>query len=154
MGTKRQEAINKLRQILLRRREALRRALAGDLSALREVRGSSGGDIADAASDAVQNEISCQLAEVEARELAQIEAALERMRNGTYGICEVTGKPIPLARLQALPYATMCIEAQRELEKRSRRGSPSADWSRVVDSTRDEDSDWDSEAVLNDLEND
>lgn len=154
MSSKRQEAINKLRQVLLRRREALRKALAGDLSALRELRQHSGGDLADVAADAAQDEISSQLAEVEARELAQIEAALERMRNGTYGICEVTGKPIPLARLQALPYATMCIEAQREMEKQMHSGRRAVDWSRVAESIPDEEDDFDGEAVLNDLESD
>src|SRR5690606_30114422 len=111
---KRKDAILKLRQVLIRRRDALRRALAGDLSSLKELREQSSGDVVDFALDSAQDELNSQLAEVESRELAQIENALERMRNGTYGICEVTGKPIPLARLQALPYATMCIEAQRE----------------------------------------
>jgi DnaK suppressor protein len=154
MSSKRQQAIEKLREVLLRRRDALRKALAGDLNALRELRSKSGGDWADIAADAAQDEMSCQLAEVEARELAQIEAALERMRNGTYGICEVTGKPIPLARLQALPYATMCIEAQRELEKQMRSGRRAIDWGRVADAVRDFDEDEDSEAILNDLESD
>ena len=118
----RKEAILKLRQVLVHRRDALRKALAGDLSSLKELREQSSGDMLDAALDSAQDEISSQLAEVESRELSQIENALERMRNGTYGICEVTGKPIPLARLQALPYATMCIEAQREAEKRGAAG--------------------------------
>ena len=99
----RKEAIMKLRQVLVRRRDALRKALAGDLSSLKELRQQTSGDVLDAALDSAQDEISSQLAEVESRELAQIEMALEQMRNGTYGICEVTGRPIPLARLQALP---------------------------------------------------
>ena len=97
----RKEAIYKLRQVLMRRRDALRKALAGDLSSLLELRQQSSGDMLDAALDSAQDEISSQLAEVESRELAQIEKALERMRNGTYGICEVSGKPIPLARFPA-----------------------------------------------------
>ena len=120
----RKEAILKLRQVLIRRRDALRKALAGDLSSLKELRQQASGDMLDAALDSAQDEISSQLAEVESRELAQIETALERMRMGTYGICEVTGRQIPLARLQALPYATMCIEAQREAEKGGLGGSP------------------------------
>lgn len=129
----RQEEILKLRQILMNRRDALRKALAGDLSALNALREQSSGDMIDAALDAAQDELSSQLAEVESRELAQIENALERMRNGTYGVCEVTGKPIPLARLQALPYATMCIEAQRQAEKKGAGGSTYGDWKRVTD---------------------
>jgi DnaK suppressor protein len=75
------------------------------------------------------------------------------MRSGTYGICEVTGKPIPLARLQALPYATMCIEAQREAERQGKLGRNSPDWSRVGEVEVD-DEDTDNDAVLNDLEMD
>lgn len=148
---KRKEAILKLHQVLIRRRDALRRALAGDLSSLKELREQSGGDLVDFALDSAQDEISSQLAEVESRELAQIETALERMRNGTYGICEVTGRPIPLARLQALPYATMCIEAQREAEKRGKYGRSAGDWTRVTESDSDSD---DNDVVLNDLEMD
>lgn len=116
------------------RRDALRKALAGDLSSLQELKSSSNGDAIDAALDASYDEISSQLAEVESRELAQIENALERMRNGTYGVCEVTGRPIPLARLQALPYATTCIEAQREMERQGVTSFDQADWSRLLDS--------------------
>ena len=48
--------------------------------------------------------------------LAQIDAALERMDAGTYGICENCGKEIHPARLEALPYATLCINCQTKQE--------------------------------------
>lgn len=124
----RKAAILKLRETLLNRREALRKALAGDLSLLRELQAQGGGDEIDVALDSAHNEINSQLAELESRELAHIEEALARMEEGTYGICEATGKPIPLARLQALPYATLCIEAQRELERQNEYGTPSRGW--------------------------
>jgi DnaK suppressor protein len=114
----RKEALQKLRDVLLRRREALRKALAGDLSLLREL-SQEGGDAVDAAMDTAADEISSQLAEVESRELVRIEEALEKIREGNYGDCEGCDKPIPLARLQAVPYATMCIECQRKTEKRT-----------------------------------
>jgi DnaK suppressor protein len=114
----RKQALKNMKEVLLKRRDALRKALAGDLSSLKELSEQSGGDSIDFALDSAQDEISSQLAEIESRELSKIEAALERMREGTYGICEVTGKPIPLARLQALPYATTRVEAQREMERR------------------------------------
>jgi DnaK suppressor protein len=113
----RNEALLNLRTILIRRRDALRSALAGDLSLLKELRSESPGDVVDAAYDSTQDEISSQLAEVESRELANIENALERMKGGKYGLCEVCNGKIPMARLNALPYATMCIECQRELER-------------------------------------
>ncbi|HEY6564523.1 MAG TPA: TraR/DksA family transcriptional regulator [Pirellulaceae bacterium] len=113
----RKDAIRELREILLRRREALRRALAGDLSSLKELAEQSMGDVVDFALDSSQDEINSQLAEVESRELANIDVALGRMRDGSYGECDGCGSPIPLARLQALPYATCCIDCQRELER-------------------------------------
>ncbi len=50
--------------------------------------------------------------------LHQIDEAIERIDNGTYGYCEETGDPIGYKRLQAMPIATLCIEAQSRLEKR------------------------------------
>ena len=128
----RKDAIQNMREVLIKRRDALRKALAGDLSMLKELREQTGGDEVDAALDAAQNEISSQLAEVESRELAHIENALERMRDGGYGACEGCNANIPLARLQALPYATYCIECQRELEKFGELNGSSTDWGRVV----------------------
>ncbi len=113
----RKDAILNMHQILIKRRDALRKALAGDLSLLKELRAQSSGDVVDAALDSVQDEISSQLAEVESRELARIEYALERMREGQFGVCEGCGASIPMARLNALPYATYCITCQREAER-------------------------------------
>ena len=113
----RKDALSNLRAILIRRRDALRSALAGDLSLLKELRSESPGDVIDAAYDTAQDEISSQLAEVESRELASIENALERIKAGVYGLCELCNCKIPMARLNALPYATMCISCQRDLER-------------------------------------
>ncbi|MFM9059855.1 MAG: TraR/DksA family transcriptional regulator [Planctomycetaceae bacterium] len=113
----RKDSLLNLHAILVRRRDALRAALAGDLTLLRELRSESPGDVIDAAYDSAQDEINSQLAEVESRELAGIENALDRMKAGSYGLCEVCNGKIPMARLHALPYATMCIDCQRELER-------------------------------------
>ncbi len=132
----RKDAILNLRQVLIKRRDALRKALAGDLSLLKELREQTSGDVVDFALDSAQDEISSQLAEVESRELAQIEGALELMREGKYGLCEGCEKPIPLARLQALPYAATCIECQREAEKSGITDGRVADWSRILDTDK------------------
>ncbi len=115
----RQTALAKLRDVLLRRREALRNALAGDLTLLQQL-AKDGGDSADCAMDSTQEELSSQLAEVESRELGSIEDALTRIREGNFGDCESCEKPIPLARLQAIPHATMCIACARQEEIRPR----------------------------------
>ena len=129
----RKDAILNMKEVLILRRDALRKALAGDLSMLKELREKTGGDEVDAALDAAQDEISSQLAEVESRELAYIEYALEQIRAGKYGACEGCNSNIPLTRLQALPYTTYCIECQRELEKSGEVPGGAADWGRVVD---------------------
>ena len=135
----RKDAILSMRQILIMRRDALRTALAGDLSLLKELRAQTAGDVVDAALDSAQDEISSQLAEVESRELASIENALERMRDGQYGLCEGCACTIPMARLNALPYATLCIDCQRETERFGKGAGNDADWGRVLDNSGDSD---------------
>jgi DnaK suppressor protein len=142
----RKDAILNMRQILIMRRDALRTALAGDLSLLKELRAQTAGDMVDAALDSAQDEISSQLAEVESRELASIENALRRMKEGKFGVCEGCGNHIPMARLNALPYATLCIECQREAEKYGSSGNYDADWGRVLDGGND------SDVSINDIE--
>lgn len=143
----RKDQILKMHNLLVRRRDALRKALAGDLSLLKELRDQQGSDVVDAALDTAQDEISSQLAEVESRELASIEKALDRMREGNYGLCEGCTTKIPLARLNALPYATLCIDCQRQEESGSGGAGQNADWSRVLDSSY-----ADSEVSFSDLE--
>lgn len=143
----RKDAMMALRQILIKRRDALRTALAGDLSLLKELRQQSSGDMLDAALESSHDEISSQLAEVESRELANIENALEQMREGRYGICEGCEETIPLARLQALPYATLCINCQREAEKEGRNGGNLPNWGRLLESDA-----GDTEVALTDIE--
>lgn len=142
----RKDAILSMRQILITRRDALRTALAGDLSLLKELRAQAAGDVVDAALDSAQDEISSQLAEVESRELASIENALQRMRDGQYGVCEACSCSIPMARLNALPYATLCINCQRERERDGGAGANDADWGRVLDTSGDGD------VSINDIE--
>lgn len=49
--------------------------------------------------------------------LSQVESALERMEKGTYGFCQRCGEEIDYARLEAIPYATLCIRCQQHLEE-------------------------------------
>ncbi len=143
----RKDAIVNMRQVLIKRRDALRKALAGDLSLLKELKAQASGDVVDAALDSVQDEISSQLAEVESRELARIEYALQQMRDGHYGVCEGCSTSIPLARLNALPYATCCITCQREAERQGVAPGADVDWSRLLDSPSGE-----ADLSINDIE--
>ncbi len=128
----RKNSLLKLREILIRRRDAMRRALEGDLSLLRELHQQKTGYVLDAAADTVQDELNSQLLEVESRELAAIEQAIARMDHGEYGDCYSCGKPIPITRLRAIPYATDCIGCLRQAETQTGT-SGTVTWNRVFD---------------------
>ncbi|MHC4473412.1 MAG: TraR/DksA family transcriptional regulator [Planctomycetota bacterium] len=72
--------------------------------------------MADHGSDSYEQEQSIILMERQNGTLREVNAAIRRLEDGTYGICEVTGKPIGKARLSAIPYARLCLDAQMEEE--------------------------------------
>ena len=72
---------------------------------------------ADEGTDDCNRRINIQLNVAETNTLKQIDRALEKIAEDTYGICDVTGKPINKKRLDAIPYATMTVEAREELER-------------------------------------
>ena len=74
--------------------------------------------LADTATETYDRELDYTLEENSEHVLAEIDAALTRIEEGTYGICTNRGEQIPLERLEALPYATLCIDCQRERERR------------------------------------
>ena len=118
---KRNEILKDTKQRLMGRRDALRRALAGDMSMLRSQYEESAGDEIDAAIATEQAELRSQMASFESRELAQIESALDKIHQGHYGRCETCDDPIAPLRLKALPYATECISCARRDERRDAR---------------------------------
>jgi len=73
-------------------------------------------DMDDLGGDANDEETSFKILELESAELSQIDYALERIEEGTYGSCEECEKPIGKDRLVALPFASMCIECKRVQE--------------------------------------
>lgn len=107
---------------------AKRRALVGDMSGMAdEALGSAsdkGGDLslmpdhpANIATDNFEHEFTLGLLESERALLAEIDEALARIEQRTYGVCLGTGKPINKARLRAKPWAKYCIEYARLVEK-------------------------------------
>jgi RNA polymerase-binding protein DksA len=73
--------------------------------------------MADIGTDNYGQEFALGLMDSERKLLAEIDAALQRIEDGTYGICEGSGQPIPKARLEAIPWARYCIEYANLLEK-------------------------------------
>ena len=85
-------------------------------------------DVADIASNISRDELLWLIVEEERRELEQIDEALARIRSGGYGICRNCGQPIKKARLEALPFATLCVKCkeveEEEVERESRAEAP------------------------------
>lgn len=72
---------------------------------------------ADEGTDDFNRTVTLAVTSKEFGVLRQIERALEKIEDDTYGICDITGEEIPLARLEAVPYATMTVKAQDKFEK-------------------------------------
>ena len=77
-------------------------------------------DLADRASSETERAIELRARDRQRKLVAKIDAALQRIEEGTYGFCEETGEPISLRRLEARPIATLSIEAQERHERRER----------------------------------
>jgi DnaK suppressor protein len=77
-------------------------------------------DFADRASSETDRAIELRARDRQRKLIAKIDAALQRIDDGTYGYCEETGEPISLKRLDARPIATLSIEAQERHERRER----------------------------------
>jgi RNA polymerase-binding protein DksA len=108
---------------------AKRREIVGDMSSMEReaLRSSSGSNLsnlplhmADMGTDNYEQEFTLGLMEKERKLLRDLNDALAKIQNGTYGICEGTGKPISKARLEAQPWARYSIEYARKLEGRLR----------------------------------
>ena len=90
------------------------REASGDLSAYTV-------HMADMAADTYERELSTNLVSSEQQVLYEIDDALKRLDEGIFGICLECNKPIPMSRLKAVPYASMCIRCQRAKEQSAKR---------------------------------
>jgi len=77
-------------------------------------------DLVDIASDDMDRKMIEVLGSQELKRLKVIDAALTRIKQGKYGVCLKCGKFIPATRLEAIPYALMCIDCKTEEERRNR----------------------------------
>jgi RNA polymerase-binding protein DksA len=89
------------------------REAAGDLSAYSL-------HMADMATDNYDREFALNLADNEQKIVNRIDAALDKIENGTYGNCDTCGKKISKIRLKAVPYAELCVPCQETQEKKRR----------------------------------
>lgn len=105
------EDVRRFRERLEARREEIQSQIAGDRrDVMHTIQGDIGvGDVEDDAHLTYDREFELEEEGIDQKELAQINKALERIDQGTYGISEVSGKPIPVERLEAIPYATTLV---------------------------------------------
>jgi len=105
----------------------LRERISGEISSIsRDALESDTRDpsLSDQGTDTFDREFALSQLSSEQDVLFEIDEAIRRIENGTYGICELTGKPINIERLRALPYVRYSVEAQAELEKGSQTYRP------------------------------
>lgn len=107
------------RELLVRRK----RVLAGDVAGLESDAMKSGGDgsslpvhLADLGTDNFEQDMSLGRIESESDEIQEIDEALERIVDGTFGLCETCKKKIPKERLKAIPYARLCVSCKMKEE--------------------------------------
>lgn len=113
--------ISDVKEKLLAQRATILASLAGQSADMKNlVKPVESGDEADVASDAVDRTILDSLGAQDSQLLRQIDGALERIRLNKYGICISCGKEIPHERLEALPYALMCITCASAEERKKR----------------------------------
>ena len=79
--------------------------------------GSADNHMADTAPETYERELDEGLEEDARDQLRQVEKALERIESGEYGRCEICGKEIPVDRLEAVPWTTLCIDDARRLAR-------------------------------------
>jgi RNA polymerase-binding protein DksA len=84
------------------------------------VEGMDSKDLADIASDDIDRKMIETIGTKELNRLKLIESAVTRIKQGKYGLCMKCGKKIPPSRLEAIPYALLCIECKSEEERRNR----------------------------------
>ena len=93
--------------------------------------GVDNGDSVDQASQSIEKELLFELSDNERGTLDMIEAAIRKVDNGTYGLCEATQRPIGRLRLEAIPYCRYSIEYQNQIENKETEAEPGPDFSTI-----------------------
>jgi len=121
--------LKKMKELL----QTLRRKVAGDLNhiekdTLNQSQRDASGDLsgysfhmADVATDNFDREFNLDIASGEQKSLNDIEVALQKIEEGTYGKCEMCEAKISIERLKAVPYAKLCVKCKQEEERKTKR---------------------------------
>jgi DnaK suppressor protein len=119
-GTNRKKFLAKMREQLGEMKTKLLSEIDSELRAEREANKDEGMDTYDLASEERDREINFILSDRERVKIKQIDDALDRLDQGTYGMCESCGLEIAEERLQAMPFTRLCRDCQQEQEKEAK----------------------------------
>jgi len=128
----RKDALIRLHARLVDQRNALREKISDEMG-LAFLPDDGTNDIGETANQVERSELHTQLAALESRELEEIQHAIVSIREGRYGTCERCQKAIPIARLQALPFATSCVDCQRRSEESGGLEAIEANWAGAME---------------------
>ncbi|MCF6206770.1 MAG: RNA polymerase-binding protein DksA [Sulfurovum sp.] len=112
-----QEELEMFKNKLLDRRAQIEKNLTSTTLELKEMRDLELNDEGDYAAASAETMVDSAIMEQQRKELAEIDLALDKIKNGTYGICEMCEEPIGKARLEVKPFARFCITCREINEK-------------------------------------
>ena len=116
----RKKKLSNLRGKLIQKRRKILKELEAELDTSQKLSEQLSRDDADAASDILESQLALRLAELESQEMERIDDALQRIEEGSYGVCQECGGKISSERLRAMPSSTLCVKCKEAEEKQSR----------------------------------
>ncbi len=112
------DPIGEMREILLNMRKSLLGEIRDNVKEESDyLKAPATGDIYDLASSERERELALLLGDRDREKLAEIDEALRRIEDGSYGYCEECGEKIGIGRLKAMPFTQLCVECKSKLEK-------------------------------------
>jgi DnaK suppressor protein len=111
------EHFDKVRDLLLRMRVELLREVSDSYATCRELGQDGVADIGDMSANAYNRDVLFNLSETQRQQILDIEAALERLDTGEYGICMGCGESIAPRRMEVRPFSRYCIDCKTDIEK-------------------------------------
>ncbi|MEW6443567.1 MAG: TraR/DksA family transcriptional regulator [bacterium] len=121
-----QKELKSIKTQLVQDRALLLRGITSKIDSAPRTTEAEGGDVCDIASSDRERELRLRLNERERQKLKQIEDALERIEEGTFGICDRCGEKIPFGRLKVMPSTTVCVACKTKEERQRKLYAESA----------------------------
>ncbi len=115
-------------KLLLDQKAMLLRGISKKIDSSPKTGDPEGGDVCDIASSDRARELRLRLNERDSEKMREIDEALERIEDGSFGECELCGSKIPMERLKIMPFTTECVSCKSKLEKQRKLFQESTDF--------------------------